>query len=61
MKVGDLVISASARDIKLMGIVLKIDESHKMGKHVFPCFVAWNTGETDWMRKEFLEVISEGR
>lgn len=61
MKVGDLVISASARDATLMGIVLKIDESHKMGKYVFPCFVAWNTGETDWMRKEFLEVISEGR
>ena len=61
MKVGDLVTLDSGRDIVLMGIVTKIDEGHKVGKHVFPCFVAWNTGETDWMRKEFLELINASR
>ena len=61
MQVGDLVTLDSGRDITLMGIVMKIDESHKVGKHVFPCFVAWNTGETDWMRKEFLELINASR
>ena len=61
MKVGDLVSLDAGRDITLTGIVLKIDESHKVGKHTFPCFVAWNTGETDWMREEFLEVLNESR
>ena len=61
MKVGDLVTLDSGRDTALMGIVTKIDESHKVGIHTFPCFVAWNTGETDWMRKEFLEVVSANR
>ena len=61
MKVGDLVSLDAGRDITLTGIVLKIDKSHKVGKHPFPCFVAWNTGETDWMREEFLEVINASR
>jgi len=61
MQVGDLVSLDAGRDITLTGIVLKIDESHKVGKHTFPCFVSWNTGETDWMREEFLEVISASR
>ena len=61
MQIGDLVALDSGRDIPLTGIVTKIDESHKVGIHAFPCFVVWNTGETDWMRKEFLEIVSASR
>jgi len=61
MQVGDLVTLDSWRDTTLIGIVMRIDESQKVGGKTFPCFVAWNTGETDWMRKEFLEVVSASR
>jgi hypothetical protein len=61
MKVGDLVSLDGSGGKKLTGIVLKIDQSRKVGHHVFPCFVSWSTGQTDWMREDFLEVINESR
>jgi len=61
VKVGDLVTLDSWRDTTLIGIVMRIDENQKAGGKAFPYFVAWNTGETDWMRKDFLEVISASR
>jgi hypothetical protein len=61
MQVGDLVTLDAGYNVdELTGIVLKIDESdrHKVGTTVFPCFVLWSTGETDWMQKDFLRVIN---
>ena len=58
MQVGDLVTLDSGRDTTLTGIVLKVDESQKVGAQAFPYFVSWSTGHTDWMRGDFLRVIN---
>jgi len=63
MQVGDLVtfLGAGYAVKELTGIVLKVDESQKEAGQSFPYFIWWSTGDTDWMRKEFLEVISASR
>jgi len=62
MQVGDLVTLDAGYNVdELTGIVLKVDENQKVGGQAFPYFVSWYTGDTDWMRKDFLRVISASR
>jgi len=62
VKVGDLVTLDAGYGVKeLTGIVLKVDKSQKVGGQAFPYFISWCIGDTDWMQKEYLEVISESR
>jgi len=59
MKVGDLVtVDAGYGVEELTGIVLKVDKSQKVGEQTFPYFVSWSTGDTDWMRGDFLRVVN---
>ncbi len=58
MKVGDLVMTTNR---KSYGIVLKVDWTKTVGRVLFPYFISFSDGETDWMRGYFLEVISESR
>jgi len=59
MKVGDLVtVDAGYGVEELTGIVLKVDKSQKVGEQAFPYFISWSTGDTDWMRKDFLRVVN---
>jgi len=62
MKVGDLVtVDAGYGVEELKGIVLKVDKNQKVGETTFPYFVSWSTGDTDWMRKDFLRLINASR
>ena len=62
MQVGDLVTLDAGYNVdELTGIVLKVDKNQKVGETTFPYFVSWSTGDTDWMREDFLRVINAGR
>jgi hypothetical protein len=59
MQVGDLVTLDAGYNVdELTGIVLKVDKSQKVGETTFPYFVSWVTGDTDWMREDFLRLIN---
>ena len=62
MQVGDLVSVDAGYAVKeLMGVVLKVDKNQKVGETTFPYFVSWSTGDTDWMREDFLRLINASR
>ena len=59
MQVGDLVTLDAGYNVEeLTGIVVKVDKSQKVGGQAFPYFVSWSTGDTDWMRGDFLRVVN---
>jgi len=63
MQVGDLVVLDAHvnNGNELTGVILKIDKNQKVGETTFPYFVSWSTGDTDWMRKDFLRLINASR